>query len=567
MIMIDNKNGEIILCSGMKMDKNYENVLSYSEESMVSLCRSNQIYTANKCTFLGNTNYLDRECPYATAMYANYVAFINPNFGNKWFFAWVTNTELLSTRTSRIFIEIDVWSTWYSRFNVGKAFIEREHVSDDTFGKHTIFEGLETGDYTIKSETDATDLQDVCPVVCGTLAPDAEPSDPSGGKVYGSYCGNRYEALDYFIFKEGMDTTYSPSSQIHCIQEYMNIINSKFSDDGIVSMFMAPRKLVGWIDQQDTSGWTSYTTGLNPCYYKSALDVFYHSSPVSIDYDKPYVFSDLSVTRPTVFGNFTPVNNKCYCYPYQYLNLTNNNGGNGIYHYEDFSSNTPSFEISGIVTPSCSIRAVPKDYKNLTKAYNDGIQGAKYPICSWVNDLFTNYMTQQGVNIPLEIAKDVITIGAGVATGIATGGVGVAIGAGVASSGASNILSMMQQIKQHELIPPQARGNTNGADIGAANDKVTFTAQLVQVKEEYIRNIDSYFSRFGYKVNEVKTPNLLSRTQFNFIKVGGMDELVSGNIPASDLEKINSVLRKGVTIFHDYSNFADYTISNPIVSE
>ena len=46
-----------------------------------------------------------------------------------------------------------------------------------------------------------------------------------------------------------------------------------------------------------------------------------------------------------------------------------------------------------------------------------------------------------------------------------------------------------------------------------------------------------------------------------------MDELVSGNIPASDLEKINSVLRKGVTIFHDYSNFGDYTISNPIVSE
>jgi hypothetical protein len=31
------------------------------------------------------------------------------------------------------------------------------------------------------------------------------------------------------------------------------------------------------------------------------------------------------------------------------------------------------------------------------------------------------------------------------------------------------------------------------------------------------------------------------------------------------LEKINSIFRKGVTIFHNYNNFGDYTISNPII--
>ena len=175
-------------------------------------------------------------------------------------------------------------------------------------------------------------------------------------------------------------------------------------------------------------------------------------------------------------------------------------------------------------------------------------------------------MTQQGVNIALEYAKDVMTIGAGIASGIATGGVAGALGAGLASSGITGILSTMAQVRQHSLVPPQARGNTNGGDVGAANSKLTITMQLMQVKEEYIKSIDAYFSRFGYKVNEVKTPNLSSRTQFNFIKVGGMDELVHGNIPASDLEKINGICRKGVTIFHNYTNFGNYTISNPIVS-
>ena len=45
-----------------------------------------------------------------------------------------------------------------------------------------------------------------------------------------------------------------------------------------------------------------------------------------------------------------------------------------------------------------------------------------------------------------------------------------------------------------------------------------------------------------------------------------MDELITGEIPASDLEKINNICRKGVTIFHSYTNIGNYTISNPIRS-
>jgi hypothetical protein len=557
--MIDDKNSEIILCSGIKLDKNYENVLSYNEESMVNLCRNNQIYNAREYTFLGDTNYIDIECPYATSMYANYVAFINPTFGNKWIFAWVTDVKLMNPKTSRIYFDIDVWSTWFSRFNIGKAFIEREHVEDDTFGLHTIPEGLETGEYTIKDETDATDLQDVCPVVCATTSPIGTNANPNS---YSSYCGNRYEALGYYIFKGSLATFYDGGDQADAIDAYIKRTNEIFSDDGIVSIFMAPKKLVGWTSD---GTWTNFGTGAYS--FRDALDVFDYSSggQIGTHYDRPIKFSDLQVTRPTTFGNYTPINNKCFCYPFQYINLTNNNGGNGLYNYEDFSSNTPTFELSGIITPSCSIRAVPKNYKNQALSYNDGIQGAKYPICSWNNDLFTNYMTQQGVNIGLEIAKDVMTIGAGAVTGLATGGVASALGAGLASGGITGILNTMAQVRQHSLVPPQSRGNINGGDVGASVNKITFTAQRMQVKEEYIKVIDGYFSRFGYKVNEVKTPNINSRQEFNFIKVGGMDELVSGEIPADALEKVNSILRKGVTIFHNYTNIGNYTISNPIV--
>ena len=540
MIMADS---ELILCKGIKLDKNYENVLSYNEDSMVNICRNNAIYSGNKYKIIGvRNNIINVSCPYEVVMYSNYLAFKNPLYGNKWIFGWVTDVKLLNPSTTEITFKKDVWSTWYEDFNISEAFIEREHVSDDTIGKHTIPEGLETGEYTIKDETESTDLNDLCPVVCATV-------DPELNNVYSSYSGNRYEALGYYIFKGNLIQQYDGGDQADCIDALINKLNNDNKIDAIVSIFMAPRKLVGWTVDGD---WTIFSGGYA---YRDALDVFVHSGPpISIDYDKPIYFNDLSKAMPNTFGSYTPKNNKMYVFPYSYMNLTNNNGGNGIYRYEDFSS-TPSFEISGTIAPSCSIRAVPKNYKGRTKAYNDGLMGAKYPICSWINDIYTNWLTQQAVNIGLDTAKNIGSI----VGGVATGNVGATLG------GASGILGTLSSVYQHSLIPPQAEGNVNGGDICTSNNKTTFTLQNIQVREEMARVIDSYFSRFGYKVNEVKTPNLASRQQFNFIKVGGMDELVHGDIPANDLEEINSVLRKGVTIFHNYNNIGNYTINNPIV--
>lgn len=538
-----NKNSEIILCSGIKMDRSYENVLSYNEEQMVTLCRNKQIYNGDRYAIIQPNKTIDIAARYEDCIYANYMAFINPKYGNKWFFAWITNVELRNPNTTRITFQVDVFSTWYSRFNIGQAFIEREHVSDDTIGKHTVPEGLETGEYTIKDETESSDLVDVCPVVCATVNPNLE-------NVYSSYSGNRYEALGYYIFKGSLMTVYDGGDQADAIQAFIDKLNENDKIDAVVSIFMAPKKLVGWTGD---GTWTFFSGAYT---YRDALDVFDHTNPIYTDYDKPIYFTDLSKQMPTTFGSYTPKNNKMYVFPYSYMNLTNNNGGNGIYRYEDFSSNTPTFEISGTIAPSCSIRAVPKNYKGRTKSYNDGVMGAKYPICSWINDIYTNWLTQQAVNIGLDTAKN---IGA-IVGGAITGNVAPVLG------GLTGIAGTLASVYQHSLIPPQAEGSVNGGDVCASNNKTTFTLQNMQIREEMARVIDAYFSRFGYKVNEVKTPNLSSRTKFNFIKVGGLDELVTGNIPAVDLEEINRVFRKGVTIFHNYNDIGNYTLTNSIVT-
>ena len=532
--MIDdniNKKGEIILCKGIKLDKNYENVLSYSESSMVSLCDSNKIYRGSNYSFMETGETLNVEIPYADAMYSNYIAFKNPRFGNKWIFGFVTNVELISPKVTAISWEMDVWSTWYGSFSIGKAFIEREHVNDDTIGKHTIPEGLETGEYVIQGTDDISifgdEASDYYVVLGVTKYPSttAVEGDNTGGKIYAGV----YSGLAYITGED-----YAGISNI--IRSY----EDNGASDSIVCMFLAPKYLCPDITWVTVAGW-SY----NVKYGRIGEE------------EDEWGASFQTITKPTVLAeNYSPVNKKLLSFPYRYINVDNNVGNCMDFHYEDFSDNNIIFDVMGCLTPSTSYKVAPHNYKGVTTNYLYSFTPTKLPVCNWQTDVYTNWLTQNSVNVGLGIAGSGISLVAGALTG---NPIGVA-------SGILGIANSLGQVYEHSLTPPALKGNLNSGDVNFAGKIVNPIIYEMSIKKEYAIAIDSYFSRFGYKVNEVKQPNLNSRQQFNFIKVGGMDELVHGNIPASDLEKINDICRKGVTIFHNYTNFGNYTISNPIVT-
>lgn len=536
MIMIDNKDNEIILCKGIKLDRNYENVLSYSESDMVTLCRNNAIYQADKYNFIEKANNrIVISHPYSSAMYANYVAFKNPRFGNKWIFAWVTDVKLINVGSTEITFEVDVWSTWYSRFNVGQAFIEREHVADDTIGKHTIEEELEIGDLIVANKVEVLNSTSNFKICVALSDINSSITIPSAGqninKVYnGVYSGVYYIACE------------TPADATNLIKIYDELSNA----DAIYSMFMIPNSFC----ELETYAWT---------YDNITANVRY----IEFDTESLWVGTGI-IDRPDTIDTYTPVNNKLFTYPYCYCNVTNNSGITVPFRYEDSTSFNDltnktclTFFLEGAVTPGLSIKAIPQNYKNLQENYNYGVSLGKFPVCSWTSDVYVNWLTQNGTNATMNVIGATVGAVAGAVTSNPIGAVGGMIG----------IFHSMHQFTVAKMTPDQARGNVNSGDI---NFSYTSSGGLslynMTIKKEYAIIIDRYLSRFGYKVNEVKQPNLNSRTQFNFIKVGGMDDLVHGDIPSTDLEKINEICRKGVTIFHSYSNIGNYTISNPIVS-
>ena len=540
------KNGEIILCKGIKMDKGFENVLSYNESDMVTLCRNNAVATTTKYSILDpSVRSIDVAVPYSTCIPINYIAFKNPYYGNKWYFAFVEDIVYVNNNTTTIKYKLDVFSTWYPKMNVGQAFVEREHVSDDTIGNNTVPEGLDTGEYIVNEVQsigyETTGNPETRVVIGVTKVPEDMWSTFS--TTSRSYNGI-FNGLSYYVFETFPDAA-----------NFLSVMDLKGLAENVVNVFLAPNKLC------NTSVFVPYTETIID-WGGTTFDISFNYNKIPNESAERVLKDSTTISLNSTLNGYTPKNNKMFTKEFNFLHITNNNGGDVNYAYEDFVNNTPTYRVIGAICPGCSIRLIPENYKKYTTSSTKnilmeyGLVAGKYPVCSWRSDTYTNWLTQNSVNYTMDRIGSIGAIG-----------VAAAINPAVAAiSGVGLITDLLKEKEKREKSPIQSKGNVNVGDVTYSSGMNKFTYSKMSCRYEYAKKIDEYFSRFGYQVNEIKTPNLLSRTKFNFIKVGGLDELVHGDIPASDLEEINNIFRKGVTIFHDYSTFGNYTQTNAIVT-
>lgn len=546
-----NRNSQLILVNNIKLDKEYRNVLSYSESEMLSLCNQYKVAESSNYSFLKvDENKINVQLPYNICIKADYMAFRNPTYSNKWFFAFIDNIEYLSEKSCTIYYTIDEFSTWFSYWNPKPCYIIREHVNDDTVGLHTIPEQLETGDY-IQAETpikinNYDDGTYICMAVSELITEVTGISELAEMKtINGIYTG-----LYYMIFTAPERCT-----------DMIKIYDKKSKADAIVSLFLVPKSFA---ISDITELVVGTAEGIN----------FAFLLPLKTDIYFTMVAQNDIAFNNHLGNNYIPKNNKLLCYPYNYMILTNNGGVDIPLNYEDFINNTPSFSIIGSMTPGCSIRCIPLNYKkiadsfNTYNSYNYGIQGAKLPVCAWNSDTYTNWLTSNGVNIAISTLTNIAQIGVG-AFGVASGG-GALAGVGAISSGIGGLVGTASEIYQHSKIPDQARGNTSSGDITYSAKNSVFTIYKMCIREEYAKSIDDFFTKLGYKVNVIKQPNITGRLNYNFVQIADTENIGYSNnsnisIPSKSMDIINRIFRTGTTIWHNYDNLGDYSVPNNII--
>ena len=538
----------ILIKSPLKLD-NYNQITFGSASNQESYFMSLPHLEYDGCTYVRKDGVIryntDKEenpnAPrFENLLEYNYCMYKNDSYQDKWFYAFVTDVKYVNDGMSEVTIETDAFQTWQFNLNYMNSYIEREHVSDDTIGLHTLPEGLETGDYVCNAIQNLWSNGKDCYVAAmTTVIPDDLPVNTFHTRYGGVFTGGTIIVFQDYLsacnFTRGMDLINKP--------------------EGITAMFMIPKSLCGTISSWTLCGFTKDSHTIN------------FSCAVPPYTDTETLLNTASVGRPSTLNGYTPRNNKLFTYPYNYFYVSNTTGMDVDFHYEDFVNNSPSFKTIGCLTIGGSIRCVPINYNKLADSntsynhFNSGIQGAKYPVCGWTNDAFTNWLTEQSVNNNLAVAGGVAGIVAG-GVMIATGA-GAVAGVGLIAGGIGSIASTMKAIHQHSMIPPQTRGNTNTGDVAYASGSFEFPCYKMSVRYEYAKMIDDFFTMYGYKVNRLATPNIHKRTNWDYIKT--IDVNIEGNVPEQDLEKIRSLFNNGCTFWHNTSTFLNYSASNGIL--
>lgn len=469
----------------------------------------------------------------------NYVMYRNDAYSDKWFYAFIEQMEYVNDNVTVARIKNDVWQCWQFDLDYKTTFVEREHVNDDTIGLHTVPENLELGS----------------PIINGTtsFAPSKIVVDSGNNPITREYLIvlQVSEMLENVYFTQDDHQYNRIYSGLHLIavtseEDANKIIRGYAFDettgtDAIVSIFLAPKELfpgayAGTFAVPSGSGTTT---------------------PVTIYAPKSNAYADVlldpqTIAINTTLNGYTPRNNKLFTYPYNYLYLTNNAGEDIEFRYEDFVSHTPKFAMTGVIGQGCSIKLIPIDYKNNEEPYAYSLNGPKLPVCAWASDYYTNWVTQNAVNIGVNLASSVVSGGIGLLQGNAVSGL-TALG---------QIANTVAEIETQKRIPDQAHGNTGASDINFASRRF-FSALKMSVRSEYAEIIDDYFTMFGYKVNQVKVPNITGRRNWNYVKTIGC--YIEGNIPQDDLNEIKLMFDKGITLWHNPATFADYNQNNDII--
>ena len=482
----------------------------------------------------------------------NYCMYQNDNWSDKWFYAFVKNVTFDNTGMSLIEIETDVWQTWMFDITLKDSFIEREHVNNDTFGNHTVPEGLETGEFVINSVGEVSSKLRAGYYI---IAINKFPANLT--KAFGKYYGNVASGLAYYLVRTAA-----------ALGLFIKAFDNLGIGDGIVNIFAIPVGIVSLPDPFPTvsivgGGDTGGTVEV------AAYEIPSDTIPYAIE-------TSLEIAMNTTLNGYTPKNNKMFTSEFNYLLLNNNAGQEVKYNYEDFIS-TPKFNIDGVICPGCSIKMYPVNYKKYNDIrntatpgqtethrphfepleFNYGITAGKYPTCSWTNDAYTNWLTQQAVNEKYNDARQVL--------GFAGKSVDESFKySDVLMPLVDNIMNKMQTRAIHQFMPNQTSGNINSGDVAYSSSALGLQYAKMSVRYEFASKIDNFFSHFGYRVNEFKTPNINTRTYWNYIKTSVCNLI--GDIPQGDLEKIKDIFNKGVTFWHDPSKFLDYSQNNTIVT-
>lgn len=495
-----------------------------------------------------------------------------PEYNDKMWYYFINKVNYINNNVVELELELDVMQTFMFDYELPSAFMERMHTVTDDVGGNIIPEDLDTGEYFIRRQSRTTsrnnEQKDIFLrnnlYLCFTSTEDpgnlvtGESHLPSRISINGVPSGIGIYAVDL--------SATMPNSTTKSWAQLFGAFNASGHYDAIGSIWLYPKELLGLQEVSSTSGNALY---IGPGVYRVIsvyTNTLLHSS------SRPTNFNDQ-------FGTYTPKNAKLLTYPYTFVRLDNYNGGVADFRYEFDSSSqgetypTLKWIIGGDFSPESKLKAIPYNYKRastlVTDANNWGeaVEGGNLPQLAFVGDNYKMYLanTQNTRNASMTagIASGVM----GIASSLLTGNVIGAVGSGV--NALTGISAQLASKEDKKAQSGTQRGQVSSVvNLVTNNNAFGFRADTMQITSFNARQLDRYFSRYGYAIKGERNPKRKQREHWTFLKtIGASIKPLPFNEGAwtrpcamgnEDMQKINSIFDSGITFWVEPDRIGDY---------
>lgn len=541
---------------------NYENTLYFATEQEKNLYFAN--WSAGAGTQVGiisqsyqreNRNFCRVQITMAQLYNCDYMRFVNVNYENKVFYAFVTAINYINNNCTEVEYSIDPLMTWMGTFTLRQCWIERQHTTSDEIGGNVVGENLGINGY-VEEGTEYSDDwgRDNCTIRLQYANPDEAKPNTWGG-----------------IYNPTTFVDSNAAGIANAISGNGGLVDQDLVDN-IVNVYMVP------------------TDFANPGSV--------HESNFTVG--KPY---------STVDG-YAPKNKKLFCFPYKYMLVDNSEGSQKQFYYEYFGgtpkvdssgSSTCLFRIYGTSVNSVEVDLLPVNYNGHSGSdMTNRLVMSHFPVCAWTYDTYEAYLAQKNAYL----THDAVTAGVnGFINGVA-GQAGSSDNYDTVSykqpttiSGSTNlpqlpgpemhptvtaqVFNPMHMLASgalgagtnfsrvvadntiDNLIRPEAGSTVRGSgnsDIPFQADGKKFTFHKMCINSQNARMIDDYFTLYGYAIKNLGTPNMNARPHWTYVKTVGCN--VDGSLPASDKATIENIFDKGTRFWHSLTEMGNYSLDN-----
>ena len=514
-------------------DVNHRRLFGSASEQQSWMTSHLTTYTADNLTYQRENSYMEVKANFETLTGCNYVAYQNADFGTHWYYAFITSMEYINETNTRLHLQTDYLETWLFDFAWEAAFVEREIVTSDGIGEHTMNEGLDVGNY-IQTNRDQNppegiSLSNMYVVVMTTGYP---KTDIAGGIVELNVAvgGDRYNG----VYSGASLIAFSAVSDFKWFVKEMTELGAA---DAIIGAFMVPK---GMIDGH--GGTTACDNGHG---------AWVNSTEVAYAAEKTY-----TVNCSTIDG-YTPKNNKLFTYPYNVVCLSDTNNELEL-QPERFQSVSGgrgdkgvSFGWYMVCEQNSGMMVSPNKYNGMSPNYELALVTQGWPQVNWNVDAFSQYMTSSFIGSLANTAGTIAMMIPQMRIAGMAGQISKAISAGTVASAATQMAGGLTEaaLKPNHLKGGSTSNLKQGMRIG-----LPYVYQK-QVKSDIAKAIDDHFSVYGYCIEQIKVPARTGRPAWNYVQTRHAD--FNGKVPEQAMDAINRMHDEGIWYWHvdDVGNF------------